>query len=338
MQEAKFYTTDDKKQVRCRLCHQACLIAKGKTGLCGARKNEDGRLISLVYGYPAALNADPVEKKPLFHFLPGTLTYSLGTLGCNLRCANCQNYDLSQARGMEKNLSRMAFAAPEKIVEDALGESCQSIAYTYNEPTIFTEYALDIMKLARQNGLKNIWVSNGYMGPECLEAILPYLDAANIDLKSYHNDFYAENCGASLKPVLGNLVALKNGQVHLELTTLVIPGVTDDIDMLAELADFIVTELDDDTPWHVSKFSPKISWKMKQTPQTSDDLIYQAYEIGKEAGLKYVYTGNIPGDQKENTYCPKCGELGIMRLGYHIERHDQNGRCSACDRSLDIIE
>jgi pyruvate formate lyase activating enzyme len=338
MTEANFYTTKERKVAACGLCHHRCLIAPGKTGICAARKNQGGKLYSLVYGFPAALNIDPIEKKPLFHFLPGTSTFSLGTYGCNFQCANCQNYDISQIKNIEKKLISQFSIPPEKIVEDAIGDECPSLSFTYNEPTVYTEYAMDIMKIGQQTGLKNIWVSNGYFSQDCLSALLPYLDAVNIDLKSLDDDFYRDNCGARLQPVLDNLITLKKAQIHVEITTLIIPGLTDDIEMLSRLAGFIVTELDDDTPWHISKFSPEISWKLKQLPPTGDDFIYQAYEIGKGAGLKYVYVGNIPGDQKENTYCPKCGELGILRLGYHIERHDQSGRCSACDRSLDIIE
>lgn len=338
MQEAKFYQKKEKNLVKCNLCNHFCLINKGKTGVCRVRKNIDGKLNSLVYGYPVAINVDPIEKKPLFHFLPGTFSLSLGTLGCNFFCANCQNWDISQANKIEEKIKKLDYVSPEKIIESAIGDGCSSISCTYNEPTIFTEYALDIMKLARINGLKNVWVSNGYMSNDCLKEIIPYLDAINVDLKSMDEKFYKTNCGAKLKPVLENLKTLKQEQVHLEITTLIIPTLSDDIGMLTEIADFIVNELDSDVPWHISKFSPEISWKLKKIPPTGDDIIYEAYEIGKEAGLKYVYVGNIPGDQKENTYCSKCGELAISRFGYNIERHDNNGRCAYCDKSLDIIE
>ncbi len=338
MNEAKFYKTLNNNQVQCQLCNNFCLINNGKTGICRARKNIKGALYSLVYGYPAALNIDPIEKKPFFHFMPGSISYSLGTLGCNFTCANCQNWDISQCKNIEDKVKNLDFISPEKIIEDALGNSCQSIAYTYNEPTIFGDYALDIMKLAQQNKIKNVWVSNGFMSEKFLKAILPYFDAVNIDLKSMNDNFYKDNCSARLKPILKNLKIIKQEQVHLEITTLIIPTLTDDIEMLERLTEYIVTELDDDTPWHISKFSPEISWKLKNLPPTGDDIIYQAYEIGKEAGLKYVYVGNMPGDQKENTYCPKCGELAIRRMGYHIERLDNNGRCSHCDRNLDIVK
>ena len=338
MKEALFYSQLDNKKVRCDLCHHHCVIDNKKHGICGARLNDDGKLRSLVYGFPAALNIDPIEKKPFFHFMPGSFTYSLGTFGCNFSCLNCLNHDMSQEKRMEKAQEKMIYVSPERIVEDAMGNDCASIAYTYNEPTIFGEYALDVMKIAHTNGLKNVWVSNGYMEDKLIDAILPYLDAINIDLKSFDSNFYSSNCGASLNPVLENLKRFKREQVHLEITTLVIPTISDDMDMLSDIANFISDELDMDTPWHLSRFSPEISWKLKNLPATREDVVYQACEIAKNAGLQYIYTGNIPGDQRENTYCPKCGELLIRRMSYDIERLDSSGCCFQCDRNIDIIE
>ncbi|MBU4347547.1 AmmeMemoRadiSam system radical SAM enzyme [Patescibacteria group bacterium] len=335
---AKFYKQLPNNAVQCQLCNHFCAIKDGQAGVCRARKNQGGKLYSLVYGYPAALNIDPIEKKPLFHFQPGSFSYSLGTLGCNFSCANCQNWDISQAKDIENKVKMMDFAAPEKIVAEAIVNGCKSISYTYIEPTIFTEYALDIMKLAKENGLKNVWVSNGFMSAECLEAIIPYLDAINVDLKSMDDEFYKNNCNGLLKPVLDNLKTIKQADTHLEITTLIIPALSDDEEMLEKAAEFIASELDTDTPWHLSKFSSAASWKLKDLPDTSDGIIYRAYEIGKDAGLKYIYVGNMPGDQKENTYCPKCGELVIRRLNYHIERYDSGGRCPNCDKSLDIVD
>jgi len=337
MHPARFYKQLNQNTVQCRLCNRFCAISNGQVGKCRTRKNVNGKLYSLIYGYPIALNIDPVEKKPLFHFMPGSFTYSLGALGCNFFCANCQNWDISQARDIENKVKSMEFFDPERIVKEAIENECESISYTYIEPTIFTEYALDIMKLAKQKGLKNIWVSNGFMSNECLDAIIPYLDAINIDLKSMDDDFYKDNCGARIQPVLNNIKQIKKADIHLEITTLIIPTLSDKLEMLKRAAEFIALELDFDIPWHLSKFSANISWKLKHLPDTSDGLIYQAYEIGKEAGLKYVYVGNIPGDQKENTYCPACGELAVRRLGYHIERLDSKGRCAACDKYLGII-
>jgi len=337
MEIAKCYKLISADKIQCRLCHHPCSINDGQTGICGARKNINGKLYSLVYGYPITQNIDPIEKKPLFHFLPGSETYSIGTLGCNFKCANCQNWTISQAKNIEKNISSIPYVKPEAIVQSALENGCHSIAYTYNEPTIFTEYAIDIMKIAKVNNLKNVWVSNGYMDSECLDTILPYLDAINVDLKSIDNNFYQINCSAKLEPVLENLKNIKKTNTHLEITTLIIPKLTDDIIMLKDLAEFIANDLGTDVPWHISKFSPEISWKLKQLPATQAETIINAYEIGREAGLKYVYIGNIPGDQRENTYCPKCGELAIRRFGFDIERLDHHGLCSACDANLDII-
>jgi pyruvate formate lyase activating enzyme len=334
MEEAKFYKKLANQAVSCGLCYQACLIKNNTSGICRVRKNLNGQLFSAVYGYPAAINVDPIEKKPFFHFLPGSLCYSIGTFGCNLKCANCQNWTLSQANNTKK---LQTFTSPDKIVAEALESNCQSIAYTYNEPTIFAEYALAIMKLARENNLKNVWVSNGYMSSLCLKTIIPYLDAINVDLKSMDEKFYKVTCRAKLKPILKNLITLEKSGVHLEITTLIIPGLSDDYNMLKSLAEFIANELDTHVPWHLSRFSPEISWKLKKTPETQEETIFTAYDIGKTAGLKYVYAGNLPGDERENTYCPACGELAIRRFGYEIERFDKHGNCANCDKNLDIF-
>ena len=338
MKEAKFYKKLNNKTLQCQLCNHFCSIKNKEAGKCSVRKNKDDKLYSLIYGYPIALNIEPVEKNFLFHFMPGTTTYSLGTLGCNFRCSNCQNWNMSQAGGTNVEIENMKYISPEKIIEEALGSGCQSVSYTYNEPTIWIEYVLDIMKLAHETGLKNIWVSNGFMSDECLNTILPYLDAINVDIKSFENNFYEKSCDAHLNPILENCKKLKENNIHLEITTLVIPSLSDDINMLEGLAEFIANELDYDTPWHIIKFSPETSWKLGDITETTEDIIYTAYEIGKEVGLKYVYVGNLPGDQKEDTYCPKCKELAIRRLDYEIERFDNEGRCLLCDKDLDIIE
>ncbi|MFA4833620.1 MAG: AmmeMemoRadiSam system radical SAM enzyme [Patescibacteria group bacterium] len=338
MEEAKFYKSQNNNKIQCQLCHHFCLISEGQTGICRVRQNKEGKLYSLVYGYPVALNIDPIEKKPLFHFQPGSSAYSLGTLGCNFLCANCQNWDISQATDIEAKIKYLNLVKPEEIIKNALADNCSSIAYTYNEPTIWAEYALDIMKLAQKNKLKNVWVSNGYMSPDCLKAILPYLDATNIDLKSMDEDFYKKNCRAKLGPVLDNLKRLKKEKVHTEITTLIIPSLSDEPGMLKEIVDFIVRELGPETPWHISKFSSEISWKLKNLPETENKIVYNAYEIGRKAGLKYIYAGNMPGDDKENTYCPACGQLAIKRVGYQIERFDKNGKCAKCGGNLNIIE
>lgn len=324
-------------QVECRVCAHFCRISAGRTGLCGLRQNINGRLYLLAYGRAAAVNLDPIEKKPLFHFLPGSLTYSFGTLGCNFRCANCQNYDLSQFARSEKGgskISRGLDLSPAEIVKSALKAKCPSISYTYNEPTVFLEYALDTMKLAKAKGLKNVWVSNGYMSPETLEIILPYLDAINIDVKSFDDEFYRTNCGARLEPVLANCRRLVKAKIWLEITTLIIPGLSDQEEMLSQIAHFIRSELGDFVPWHVSAFSGEISWKLKHLPATPMAAVKRAYDIGRKEGLAHVYTGNIWDAETANTFCSNCGRSVIERAGYNIERLDKNGHCRACGQKL----
>lgn len=339
MLKSKYVKKLEKKKVQCLLCNHYCVIENKKLGLCGVRQNENGELLSLVYNCPTSVNMEPVEKKPLFHFQPDSNTLSLGTLGCNFKCLNCHNHDLSQIEDTPAKIKKSCdFHSPDRLVEEACLNDCKSISYTYNEPTVFAEYALEIMKLAHKNDLKNIWVSNGYMSKELLADILPYIDAINIDIKSFDKDFYEDNCGANLDPILENLVEIKNKQIHLEVTTLIIPGKTDSIENLEKIANFIADELDAETPWHILKFIPDVSWRLKSLPKTDDNKIYSAYNIGKDAGLKYIYVGNMPGDQKENTYCPACGELAIRRMGKHIERLDHKGGCASCDKTLDIVK
>jgi len=287
MKEALLYKKLPKKGVRCNACSHHCVILPGKRGICNVRKNKDGKLYSLVYGKAVAANIDPIEKKPLYHFLPGTYTYSIATVGCNFRCANCQNWSISQSSQGGYNLT------PEKIIQDTLNNHCSSISYTYTEPTIFLEYALETMKLAREKGLKNIWVTNGFMSPQTLKLIIPYLDATNVDLKSFDNSFYKKYCGGQLKPVLENIKELKKNNVWVELTTLIIPGLTNQPNMLKKIAQFIKKELGAETPWHISRFSPEISWKLKNLSATPLETLENAYQIGIKAGLKYVYKGNI---------------------------------------------
>lgn len=336
MKEADFYKSISEKRTHCQLCRHECKINEGRLGICGVRKNIKGKLFSLVYGYPAAINVDPIEKKPIFHFQPGSFSYSIGTLGCNLICANCQNFNISQAKNIEEKLKNSVYYEPKKIVKEAILNNCSSISYTYNEPTIFSEYALDIMKSAQKNNLKNIWVSNGFMGKNCLEKIIPYLDAINIDLKSMDDNFYKKICGAKLKPILENLIQLKKKGIHLEITSLIIPGLNDDKNNLKKIASFIY-KLDSKIPWHISKFFPKISWKLKNLTISKDQILNKAYKIGKEAGLKYVYLGNVTENEKENTFCPNCGQLIIDRTTCQVKIFYHNKFCPKCNTDLDIV-
>ncbi len=326
-QEAGFYHRLPEGTLQCDLCYHFCRVRENRTGICKTRINRRGKLFTMSYGHPASIGIDPVEKKPLHHFLPGTETFSLGTFGCNFTCKNCQNWEISQQSGADVELR---FRSPESIVQDALAAGCPSISFTYNEPTIFAEYALDIMALARSAGLKNIWVSNGYMSNNCLDALEPLLDAINIDLKSMDESFYRKICGALLDPVLNNLKHLARSGKHLEVTTLLIPGHSDSPEMLRRLAEFIAGELGPTVPWHISAVAPQISWKMHGVKPTSAESIENAYLIGKDAGLAYIYDAY----RHENTLCPKCGRLVIERRRYTTIRHDRSGNCPGCGHSV----
>ncbi|MBU4216947.1 AmmeMemoRadiSam system radical SAM enzyme [Patescibacteria group bacterium] len=341
MQECLNYKKIDEEKVQCQNCHHFCIISEGQVGICGVRKNQKGKLSLLVFGKIIAVNIDPIEKKPLFHFLPDSKAFSLGTLGCNFRCANCQNFNISQIYGLKGSVDKYNEIdwgyqlSPEEVVRQAQVNDCKSIAYTYNEPTIFLEYALDTMKLARKAGLKNVWVSNGFMSDQALDLIIPYLDAINIDIKSFNDEFYRNNCGAHLKPILENCKKLVRRGIWLEITTLVIPTLSDDEEMLRQVARFIKKELGDFVPWHVSAFSGAISWKLQNLPDTSIVKIKRAYDIGKEEGLKYVYVGNVLEKNLENTYCKHCGKMVIERKGYNIARMDKGGKCQKCHEKMD---
>lgn len=340
MKEALLYKKLERGKVRCAVCSHRCTILPRQRGICGVRENQNGRLYLLSYGKAVACNIDPIEKKPLFHFLPGTQSLSIATAGCNFRCANCQNADISQASKegyfFEAKKIPGTPLLPSEIVDKAVKNHCPSISYTYTEPTIFLEYALDSMKLAKEKGLKNVFVSNGYMTLETIKLLNGVLDAANIDLKSFSNDSYLKNCGARLKPILEALQFLRKSGVWVEVTTLIIPNFNDSEDEVREIAEFIVQKLGSEVPWHISRFHP--AYNMMGTPETSVEKIHKACEIGQKAGLKYVYAGNIPGDKYENTYCPNCGEIMIDRLGYDIERFDKDGKCSKCQTFLNIVE
>jgi len=336
MKEVYLYKKITGKKVRCQNCAQYCLILPGKRGICSVRENIDGKLCALNYGKIISCHIDPIEKKPFFHFLPGSKSLSISTVGCNLRCANCQNWDISQ--GFKDQIEIPGEdASPEEIVKTTLKAKLPSISYTYTEPTIFLEYALDTMKIARKKGLKNVWVSNGFMSPESTKLVIPYLDADNIDIKSFSDKFYRENCGARLQPVLDTAILMKKSGVWVEITTLAIPTLSDSEEMFIEIAKFIYTELGSETPWHISQFSGGISWKLQQLPETPVETLQQAYKIGKEIGLKYVYTGNAPGLPSEDTFCPKCNSLAIDRTGYIVKRYDKNGKCRKCGQDLNLI-
>lgn len=340
MKESYLYKKFKENKIQCQTCSHFCLIKEGERGKCGVRENRQGKLYALNYEKIIATHIDPIEKKPLFHFLPQSSSYSIATVGCNLACLFCQNWDISQDP-KPKNPILGEKITPQQIVNETLKSKCQSIAYTYTEPTIFLELALDTMKIAKKKGLRNIWVSNGFMSPQTLELVTPYLDAINVDLKSFSEKFYKEICNGRLRPVLENLKEIYKKKIHLEITTLIIPGFNDSEKELYQIAQFIKKELGAEIPWHISRFFP--AYKMNNVPPTPAEKIHQAYRIGKKAGLLYVYAGNIPGNninglKTESTYCPECKKLIIERFGFAIETNNltKDGECKFCKTNLNI--
>lgn len=334
MKEAMLYEKLAGTDVRCHLCAHTCLIHSGQRGICAVRENQDGTLYSLVYGKVISANVDPIEKKPIFHMLPGSTSFSIATVGCNFRCKHCQNYEISQYPREKKFEIPGRDMTPLEIVDLAVQSRCESISYTYTEPTIFFELAHDCARLAHERGIKNIFVSNGYTGPEATRMIAPYLTANNIDLKG-NEVFYRDICGARLKPVLDTIILMKELGVWVEVTTLVIPGLNDSDKDLTDIAEFLVS-VDPALPWHVSAFYP--TYKLMDRPATSVESLRKAVEIGRRAGLRYVYEGNVPGEDNENTYCPSCRERLIHRVGYRIhENRIAAGRCPKCSAVIEGI-
>jgi pyruvate formate lyase activating enzyme len=327
MKEAMFYELDVDKQVRCRLCRFNCLINDGARGICQVRENRSGTLYSLVYGKLCAEHIDPIEKKPLFHVMPGSSTYSIATPGCNFKCRHCQNYSISQVP--QNAAIHGPVQTPQDIVQRAVENGCRSISYTYTEPTIFYEFAYDTARFAREAGLKNIFVTNGYISKEALSTIAPFLDAANIDLKGFSGSFYRDVIHASLSEVLDSIIEYRKHGIWLEITTLIIPGLNDSDRELQGIAEFIATNLGVDTPWHVSQFHP--TYNLTDRSRTPVDTLRRACDIGHAAGLRYVYEGNVPGASGENTVCPSCTALLIRRYRYSIELNRiSGGSCPDC--------
>ena len=330
MKEAMFYKKIDEKSVRCNLCSHNCVITESKRGICGVRENKEGVLYTLVYGKAVAQAVDPIEKKPLFHFYPGSRAYSVATVGCNFRCLNCQNADISQ---MPREYGRIIGeeVSPEEIVEQAKRYNCRIIAYTYTEPTIFFEYAYETAKIASREGMKNVFVTNGYITEDALREIAPYLDAANVDLKSFSDDFYRKVCGARLQPVLDSIKLHKELGIWIEVTTLIIPTLNDSEEELRKIAEFL-RNVSEDIPWHISRFYP--AYRLSDLQPTSVEILCTARKIGLETGLKYVYKGNVPGEG-EDTYCHSCGRLLIHRYGYKILSNEiKDSKCPYCGAEI----
>lgn len=324
--EAMFYKKLENNKLQCLLCSHYCTISPGKRGICRVRENQEGVLYSLNYRKLIAANIDPIEKKPLFHFYPGSQSYSIAAMGCNFRCLHCQNWSISQP---ERDVIEGQVVSPEKVVQNALNSGCLSISYTYTEPTIYFETAFEISQLARQKGLKNVFVTNGYISPDALNNLAPYLDAANIDLKAMSDSFYREVCGAKLKPVLDRIEQYYELGIWIEITTLIIPGYNDKDDELEAIAQFIA-DIDREIPWHISAFYP--TYKLDNVPATPVSALQRAYQIGRDRGLRYVYEGNV--GQGENTDCPSCGKIVIKRQYFSAENRVEDGKCPFCGEKI----
>ena len=318
--------------VRCVACAHRCVLRPSRVGICGVRQNRGGWLYTLVYGEVVAAKAEPIEKKPFFPFMPGSYAYSIGTQGCNFHCAFCQNWEMSQAH-REGLVPESRHFTPEAVVEQAVAAGARSIAYTYVEPTVFIEFALDSMSRASAAGLHNVFVTNGYETSEAIELVAPGLDAANIDLKGASDGFYRRVCGAQWEPVRDAVIEMHRRGIWLELTTLIIPGLNDDPDELRAMAEWIATAVGPETPWHLTRFQP--AYRMSEMQQTSAATLVDAAEIAREVGLRHVYVGNAPEVEAATTSCVRCGELLISRADYAVTGwHLVEGRCPRCKHAL----
>jgi len=331
MKEALLYKKLKDNGVHCFLCAHQCKIAPRKFGFCGVRQNIGGLLYTHVYAKPVAMHVDPVEKKPLYHFLPGSFSFSIATIGCNFQCGFCQNWEISQSRVRDGALPEERDVLPEEIVKAALKNDCKSISYTYTEPTIYFEYALEIAKLAKEKGLYNVFVTNGYMTADCLKMIRPYLDAANVDLKFFKDSSYKKVCKGSLEPVLASIRLMKKLGIWVEVTTLIVPGENDSKEELSDIAGFIAG-VDKNMPWHISRFHP--DYKFSDHKVTPENILRDAEELGRKHGLNYIYVGNVYG-WGNDTYCCKCKKLLIKREVFSIlEYNIKLGRCVYCNSEV----
>ena len=330
--EAIFYS-ETPRGIRCGICPNECTLKPGELSECHNRISKDGKLYTIAYGNPCAVHIDPIEKKPLLHFLPRSYAYSIATAGCNFACLNCQNWEISQT---SPDKTRNYDLMPERVVEECLKNNCPTIAYTYSEPVSFYEYVYDTAKLAHENGLKNVFISNGYINTEPLEHLAPYLDAANINLKSFSNAIYLKLNAGKLEPVLNTLKTLKEHKVWLEITNLIVPSWTDDFDMIKQMCDWLVANGFAEYPLHFNRFYPQ--YKLTQLPATPVNTLFKAKTIAEQAGCKYVYMGNIPEIGTENTFCPNCKKLVIERRGYSIvSQQMDHGKCAYCGTSINGV-
>ncbi|MDK2892803.1 MAG: pyruvate formate lyase activating enzyme [Methanohalophilus sp.] len=334
LKEAMFYEKLDDLKVRCNLCNHRCKIAEGKTGICRVRQNREGVLYSLIYNTVSSEAIDPIEKKPLFHFYPGTLAYSLGTIGCNFRCKHCQNWSISQV-SLDEAMS--VEITPEQAIERAIATGCRSIAWTYNEPTIWYEYTYDSAKLAKEAGLATVYVTNGYITPEALRHIAPYLDAFRVDIKAFTEEFYHEVASAKLHPVLDSAKLARELGMHVEVVNLVIPTLNDSRGELEMLSKWVYEKLGENTPIHFTRFHPY--YKLQNLPSTPVETLEMAHEIATEVGLKFVYIGNVFGHIYENTFCPNCKSLLIKRGGFDVEENHitSDKKCEYCGEPIPIF-
>ena len=319
--------------LNCHVCNRSCLISNGKTGFCEMRQNDNGTMFSLNYASASSVAVDPIEKKPLFHFYPGSLSFSMGSVGCNFRCPYCQNWAIAQAYMGEIGIRNVL---PDRAIKLARENLCQSISWTYNEPTMWFEYTYDSAKLAQKDDLKTVYVTNGYMSEEALDLIVPYLDAANVDLKSMSDKFYQELCQARLEPVLKNIQTMHDKGIHLEITNLIIPGYNDSEEDLKAQVEF-VADVDVRIPLHFTRFYPH--YQMNQVPPTPVQTLEKAQKMALDAGLRYVYVGNVPGSDGENTRCPECSKLLIKRDGFSIGENNikKEKKCPECGAEIDIV-
>lgn len=330
--EAMFYTRQGDR-VKCSLCPHFCLIADGKRGLCGVRENKDGVLYSLIYGKASSVHPDPIEKKPLFHFLPGSTSISFSSIGCNLFCQHCQNFSLSRARFSDFDLTNLT---PEDVVRYARSTNSQSVSWTYNEPTIWHEFTTVASKAAHDAGLKTVYVTNGYIEQEPLRQLKGVIDAMNIDVKAFNEKFYAKICGGRLAPVLRACELAVELGMHVELTYLIIPGKNDSASEMTDFCKWVMDSLRLDIPVHFSAFHP--DYKMTSVPNTPASTMRVAYDIAKKAGLEFVYLGNIYAGERDDTYCPKCGALVIEREGFYVRETNLKGnKCGKCGADLNLV-